>query len=80
MVRLLQIVTVLLFIGIMTGIYQGTGAFMSWAGPQFTYGFAAGMLVCILGGLLAHWLDRPSRRRSSGSAADQHRPDRSVDL
>lgn len=63
MIRALQIIAVLLFLGVMTAIHQGAGAFLRWGGPDFTSGFLVGAIGTVLFGFFLHWLDSRSRRR-----------------
>ncbi|MGE0281207.1 MAG: hypothetical protein AB7P20_11440 [Rhizobiaceae bacterium] len=69
MQRTLQIVTVLLFIGIMTAIYRGTEWFAGWLdNPDLVKGIvigAGGMGVIVL---LLQWFESLSARKRGGGA------------
>lgn len=61
----LQIITVLVFVGIMYAIHQGAGAIADWGGPQFTMGLLVGGVFTAGFLLFANWLEKklPSDRR-----------------
>lgn len=69
----------LLAVVVLVGVHQGTGAFLSWKGPEFTSGFAFGSIGTAVFLFLLHWIDR-RRSRAAGPLGDEQGARNRVDL